>query len=278
MCAKIRIIFIVILIAGASSEIFITSANDHLHYSAVTGGCLNAGTPGTATETAPGSATVHRDTMKIPCFTRKEGDTPLREDVYGWEFAWQEYNVSAADTVWFDDFLVVGSDTLLWEDVYGWEFAWQEYNVSAADTVWFDDFLVVGSDTLLWEDVYYGDGRFEINLYGPGPDRHYRWDPAGFNYYGGYFDPFYIEFLWQKTNGITNSLVTEFQFSYIAPFVNWMEIAVNNRVETERPLYTYYMGRPVQAPDSPAGLVQRRRDSSPVRNLVRSLLSSESRK
>ena len=242
MCAKIRIIFIVILIAGASSEIFITSANDHLHYSAVTGGCLNAGTPGTATETAPGSATVHRDTMKIPCFTRKEGDTPLREDVYGWEFAWQEYNVSAADTVWFDDF------------------------------------LVVGSDTLLREDVYYGDGRFEINLYGPGPDRHYRWDPAGFNYYGGYFDPFYIEFLWQKTNGITNSLVTEFQFSYIAPFVNWMEIAVNNRVETERPLYTYYMGRPVQAPDSPAGLVQRRRDSSPVRNLVRSLLSSESRK
>jgi hypothetical protein len=163
MEAKVRIIF-VILIAAAGSG---TSAALAIEFSGAgqwpeTGIFLNSAEP-------DGPAKVHRntvspeDTVWFEDFLVVGGDTLLWEQDYGWDYAWQEYGVSPEDTVWFEDFLVVGGDTLLWEQVYGWDYAWQEYGVSPEDTVWFEDFLVVGGDTLFREQVYGWDYAWRGN-------------------------------------------------------------------------------------------------------------------
>jgi hypothetical protein len=166
MKAKVRIIFLVILIAGAGSGTFITPATG-LPVSAEKNHRPDSG-PVVAPFPPEGQETILRFNKVLNRVVSKDsgwkyawqeynvvgGDTLLWEEVYKWEYAWQEYNVSPEDTIWFDGFLVVGSDTLLWEEVYKWEYAWQEYNVLPRDTIWFDGFLVVGSDTLLREEVY----------------------------------------------------------------------------------------------------------------------------
>jgi hypothetical protein len=171
MNAKVSIIFFVILIAGAASPTFIIPAAGFPVCpvkSKIPGGdpARTAVPPEGQEVSLPGIPESGRpyawqeynvspeDTIWFDGFLVVGSDTLLWGEVYGWEFAWQEYNVSPEDTIWFDGFFVVGSDTLLWVDDYRWDYAWQEYNVSPADTIWFDGFLVVGSDTLLWEEVY----------------------------------------------------------------------------------------------------------------------------
>ena len=210
-------------------------------------------------------------------------DTLSWEQAYGWEFAWQEYNVTPEDTIWFDDFLVVGSDTLSWEQAYGWVFAWQEYNVTPEDTIWFDDFLVVGSDTLYYTRDYAWsstDRKLIINI--PEPTADWYSPELSLRFYnsGMHYDPFYVGFLWQNRNGTIYSFGNHFFIPDITPIADWIEIAVNHRKETERPLYSYYMPLPPQGPYTSEGLVQRRRAGSEndksLISILRSLLLPES--
>jgi hypothetical protein len=265
MRAKIRIIFLVILIAAVSSGTSMASAGEPLINSPGVGCCPESGAFTTSAETT-GPAAVHRDTM-------------------GWEYAWQEYSVSPEDTIWFVDFLVVGGDTLLWEQVYGWEFAWQEYNVSPEDTIWFDDFLVVGGDTLDYDREYSWSGndpKLRIIILGPATD---WYDPGllfRFDDLRRYHDPFYVGYLWRNRNGAIYSFDGQFFVPYIGPLADWIEIAVHNRAETRRPLYTYYMPLPPQGPDTPESPVEKRRINlriqNPLISAVLSLLSPESAK
>jgi hypothetical protein len=264
MKAKVIIIFLVLQIAGAGSGTFEASAGNSLNNFTGIVCCPESGAlPASAGTNGP----VHCDTI---------------------EYAWQEYNVSPEDTIWFDDFLVVGGDTLLWEQVYGWEYAWQEYNVSPEDTIWFDDFLVVGGDTLLWEQAYEGefgwssDGpKLRINIFGPATD----WYNPGLLFrlddLKRYYDPFHVEFLWRNRNGAFYSFESQFFVPYIGPIADWIEIAVHTRAETKRPLYTYYMPLPPLGADTSEGPVQRRRASLqiqiPLISAVRSLLFSGER-
>ena len=252
MRAKVRMIF-VILIAAAVSGTYMASADDSPPDSPYFGKCLNTATSLTSAETKAGPAAVHR-----------------RHD-------------SPEDTIWFDDFLVVGSDTLSWEQAYGWVFAWQEYNVTPEDTIWFDDFLVVGSDTLYYTRDYAWsstDRKLIINI--PEPTADWYSPELSLRFYnsGMHYDPFYVGFLWQNRNGTIYSFGNHFFIPDITPIADWIEIAVNHRKETERPLYSYYMPLPPQGPYTSEGLVQRRRAGSEndksLISILRSLLLPES--
>jgi hypothetical protein len=61
----------------------------------------------------------------------------------------------------------IGSDTIASEQVYP-RYAFQEYGVMPSDTIWFDDFLVVGADTLEYQQGYNTGRRFRIMIR-PGP-------------------------------------------------------------------------------------------------------------
>ena len=223
MKVKVTIIFILALIAGAcSSRSYLAAVDDDLYY-------YPEKEPGAKNETA----------------SPRIADSNI--NVGGKMYAWQEYNVSPDDTIWFDDYLVVGSDTLLWEQVYGSgrKYAWQEYNVSPDDTIWFDDYLVVGSDTLLREN----ERKFEISVYGPGPEEFYWSDRlrrfhshSPFDFFARHSDPLFVELFWRSTNGLTGGVVTEFYAPYISPSLSWVKVIRERERDTERPLYTYYMG------------------------------------
>ena len=170
-------------------------------------------------------------------------------------------------------------------DTMGWEFAWQEYNVSPEDTIWFDDFLVVGGDTLDYTREYSwsnNDPKLRINIFGPATDWHNPGLLFRFDDLRRYYDPFHVEFLWRNRNGAINSFEGQFFVPYIGPIANWIEIAVHNRAETKRPLYTYYMPLPPQCPDTSESPAERRRVNLQIQNplifAVLSLLSPETEK
>ena len=89
-------------------------------------------------------------------------------------------------------------------------YAWEEYGVTPNDTIYFDDFYVVGRDTFAYEQVhhaqeYYADGHV-INIHNHyGPEQYY-WSTRlrrfhhDHYFYGGYYDPFYTDFYWRSLN------------------------------------------------------------------------------
>jgi len=172
-----------------------------------------------------------------------------------WEYAWQEYGVSQADTVWFDDFLVVGADTLAYDEVYAlqWEYAWQEYGVSPADTIWFDDFLVTGADTLSYEQAYQtkrgysgwnNSMAYDSEYYVTEP---FHWSfrllrfHMDVNYHGRYHASF-------RTGTFHDDCFNpDSPFCSISPISRWLEyswIITNFDAERFYYNYQYYMGHP----------------------------------
>jgi hypothetical protein len=150
MKTNLNIILVLTLITGAcSSTSLLSEGKDDLYY-----------TPGEENsndliiENAEGKAPE-----ELPAVADHE-DEPL---------ACEEYNVSFTDTIWFDDYLVVGRDTFTYEQVYP-QFAYQEYGVTPYDTIWFNDFLIVGADTMDYQQVYNTGRKFSMRIYSPGPE------------------------------------------------------------------------------------------------------------
>ena len=226
MREKVRIIFVILMVAASSGNLTALAIN----FSGT--GCF----PETGTF-------IHS--------AETDGYTAVGHDTTGWGYAWQEYNVSPEDTIWFDDFLVVGSDTLLWEQAYGWGNAWRSNNP-----------------------------KLRINIFGAVAD---WYDPGlllGFDDLRRYYDPFNVEFLWRNSSVTIYSFDNQFFIPYIAPVADWIEIAINNRTEATRPLYSYFMPLPPQVHRTSEGHVHRRRSGTenekPLTSIIRSLFSPES--
>ncbi|TVR74758.1 MAG: hypothetical protein EA408_01540, partial [Marinilabiliales bacterium] len=88
-------------------------------------------------------------------------------------------------------------------------YAWEEYGVTPNDTIYFEDYYVVGRDTLAYEQVHhaqqhYADGHV-TNIYNIYDPNQYYWSTRmrrfhSDYYYGGYYDPFYTDFYWRSLN------------------------------------------------------------------------------
>lgn len=106
MSVNVKIILILAFATGAcSSGGYIASIYDDLYRDTVAD--KKSETEGSSYAVLPGTGTDSID---------------LTEGYYrDWEYAWQEYNVSPADTIWFENFIVVGADTLSWEEAYGYQ-------------------------------------------------------------------------------------------------------------------------------------------------------------
>jgi hypothetical protein len=251
MKANVNIFLVLTLITGAcSSTSLLSDGKDGLYYSPDEG---------------------NSDVIIVA----NAGDEIISEtrtvaDIKDEQLAYQEYNVAPHDTIWFDDYLVVGRDTLAYEQVYP-QFAFQEYGVTPFDTIWFDEFMVVGADTLDYHQGYSKGRKFSLSIYSPGPEIYWskRFNqglvlsgvtPFDFNLQTGI-----SQFDFQLHAGIApffSGLRTGgygISWSYSAPLISphqpWIEIVSDGSRETSRPLYTYYMGLPPQVAE---------RDQSPV--------------
>lgn len=212
----------------------------------ITGACSST------TRVSEGFSTQEDGSTKDVVNVKDGGKVPYEARVpeysEGERLAWQEYNVSPLDTIWFDDYLVTGRDTFTYEQAYP-KFAYEEYGVTMTDTIWFDNYLVVGADTLGYNEVYKPGRQFWLSIYGPGPEE--------------------FEWLTRPRRSATGMMLLEenlvysglldgnsgFNWSYSSPLLSpqkaGIEVTTKGNRNTERPLYTYYMGRPPQvaAPD-----------------------------
>ncbi|MGF1585836.1 MAG: hypothetical protein ACFCUM_10970 [Bacteroidales bacterium] len=237
MKTNLNIILVLTLITGAcSSTSLLSEGKDDLYY-----------TPGEENsndliiENAEGKAPE-----ELPAVADHE-DEPL---------ACEEYNVSFTDTIWFDDYLVVGRDTFTYEQVYP-QFAFEEYGVTPFDTIWFDNFLVIGADTLEYQQVYNKGRKFSLSIYSPGEFYWSKRFNRGLLLQGVTPFDFHLQtgispFDFQLQAGIVPFFSGGYGISwnYSAPLISpdqpWVEIINEGSRETSRPLYTYYMGLPPQ--------------------------------
>jgi hypothetical protein len=238
MKTNLNIFLVLILITGAcSSSSWLAEGSDDLYY-----------IPEERSEDfaiAGDEGTVHAEATPVA----------YHEDE---QFAYNEYDVSPLDTIWFDEFLVVGTDTLTYEQAYR-QFAYQEYGVTPFDTIWFSEYLVVGADTLDYQKVYNRGRNFSLSFYCPGPEYFDLSNRINHGLVLSDVTPFY-PLLRDRVapffSGLqAGMLLSEFQaqsygisWNYSAPLISprksWIEVIADDSRETSRPLYTYYMGLP----------------------------------
>jgi hypothetical protein len=252
MKANVNIFLVLMLITGAcSSTSFLSEGTDDLYYTPDEGN-----TDGIIVANS-GDEEIISDVRAVAGFKDEQ-------------LAYQEYNVSPHDTIWFEDYLVVGRDTLTYGQVYQ-RYAFQEYGVTPFDTIWFSDFMVVGADTIDYQQAYHTGRKFNLSIYSPGPEIYWskRFNQglllSGVTPFDFHLQTGISPFDFQLRAGIApffSGLQTGgygISWSYSAPLISptqpWVEIITEGSRETTRPLYTYYMGLPPQVSE---------RDQTPV--------------
>lgn len=241
MKTNLNIILVLTLITGAcSSTTWLSEGTDDLYH--------------TPEEEKCNDLIIASDEGKVP------DESPAVADMEDEPLAYKEYNVSFHDTIWFDDYLVVGRDTFTYEQVYP-QFAYQEYGVTPFDTIWFNEFLVVGADTMNYQQVYNTGRKFRMSIYSPGSEIYWSKRYQGLLLAGVTPFDFHLQtgispFDFQLRAGISpfiSGLQTGgygISWNYSAPLISpnqpWIEIVTEGSQETSRPNYTYYMGLPPQ--------------------------------